>query len=145
MAGSRPAWGPDQFDPNDEGSPKGSVMNAETWNVTVSLTGEDGRVFAHAVPQAGGRVFEGSGTAGSNPHDVVRPAPRAAHATERALQDLVDSIRCARSQRFVVGGFGPLQVDCRLHESTPGNNGSRATHNGAARNQNGLLAEISRG
>jgi hypothetical protein len=83
-------------------------MNAATWNVTVSLSDEDGHVYANAVLRAGGKVFEGSGTASSNPSDVVRPAPGAAHATERALLDLVDSIRCARLQRFAVGGFGPL-------------------------------------
>ncbi len=100
---------------------------------------------------AGGKVFEGSGSASSNPSDVVRPAPGAAHATERALLDLVDSIRCARLQRFAVGGFGPLLVN-PAKKSTAAGNGSadgadqaRATHNGAARVHNGLLAELGRG
>jgi hypothetical protein len=122
-------------------------MNAATWNVTVSLSEEDGHVYANAVLRAGGKVFEGSGTASSNPSDVVRPAPGAAHATERALLDLVDSIRCARLQRFAVGGFGPLLLDTSLTKSTADNtstNGARATHTGAARDQNGLLAELSR-
>jgi hypothetical protein len=100
-------------------------------------------------------VFEGSGTAGVNPHDVVRPAPAAAHAAERALLDLVESIRCARLQRFAVGGFGPLVLDPRPDGSTPDNgrhNGLGATHNGfhaipngATRDQDGLLAKVSGG
>ena len=123
-------------------------MNAAAWNVTVSLSEEDGHVNASAVLHAGGKVFEGSGTARSNPSDVVRPAPGAAHATERALLDLVDSIRCARSQRFAVGGSGPLQLNySSLTQNTVDNsspNGAGAGHNGVRRDQYGLLAELSR-
>jgi len=91
-------------------------------------------------------VFEGSGTASSNPSDVVRPAPGAAHATERALLDLVDSIRCARLQRFAVGGFGPLLLDTSLTRALRTTRVQRCPHNPhrAARDQNGLLAELSR-
>ena len=120
-------------------------MNAATWNVTVSLSEEDGHVNASAVLRAGGKVFEGCGTANSSPSDVVRPAPGAAHATERALLDLIDSIRYARLQRFAVGGFGPLRNSSSLTKSTVDNsspNGAHATNNGAARHQNGQLAEL---
>ena len=113
-------------------------MNAATWTVTISLTEADAEVSARAVLRAGGKVFEGSGTAAVNPHDVVRPAPGAAHAAERALLDLVESIRCARLQRFTVGGFGPLMPDPRPDRSTPDNgrhNGFHAIPNGATRDQ----------
>ncbi len=89
-------------------------------------------------------MFEGSGAASLNPSDIVRPAPGAAHATERALLDLVDSIRCARLQRFAVGGFGPLSGNSSLPNRSRSHNGARATHNGAPHDQNALLAEPSR-
>ena len=135
-------------------------MNAATWTVTVSLTEADAEVSARAVLRAGGKVFEGSGTAGVNPHDVVSPAPGAAQAAERALLDLVESIRCARLQRFAVGGFGPLMLNRRPDGSTPdngrhngfgaGHNGfhaipNGATPNGATRDHDGMLAQLSGG
>ena len=70
MIGCRPAWAPDQFDPTTKVT-EGSVMNAATRNVTVSLTEEDGQVFANAVLQAGGKVFEGSGTAATVGHATI--------------------------------------------------------------------------
>src|SRR5512144_531490 len=135
-------------------------MNAATWTVTVSLTEVDAEVFARAVLHAGGKVFEGSGTAGLNPRDVVRPAPGAAHAAERALLDLVESIRCARLQRFALGGLGPVMVhdpyrspaDARHNGFRAAHNGFGATgnnlhptHNGATRDRDGVLAEFSGG
>ncbi len=123
-------------------------MNAATWTLTVSLIEEDGAVFAKAVLHAGGKAFEGSGTASSTPSDVVRPAPGAAQAAERALLDLVESIRCARLQRFTTGGFRPLTVNpdpARNSSDNPSHNGFRATHNAARRDQNARLAEFGGG
>jgi len=72
-----------------------------TWTVEIFLTEErDMTTHAHAVLRTDtATVFEGAGSAPSNPSDVLVPLAGDELATEQALLDLAQHVRVAREGR----------------------------------------------
>ena len=71
-----------------------------TWAVEISLTEERDMTHAHALLRTDtATVFEGSGSALSNPSDVIVPLADDELATEQALLDLAQHVRVARVER----------------------------------------------
>lgn len=80
------------------------MIGTRTWTTEIFLTEGSGVTRARAVLHTdGSAAFEGTGSARSNPGDVVIPTTGDAHAVAEALRGLARSVQAARKLPSPVG------------------------------------------